>query len=471
MHSEFRLLLSVALLNVIANGWAADMANEAKATTCDVCVVGGGSSGYGAALAAARAGSKVVLIEKLSRLGGTSTSAFVANWEPGPGEAFAGELYQRLAVIEGAVAIAARVHSYKPNEPYGMAYGVPGSPLTYPDSLKRAGLPESRQCSVVMRPEALADMMQMLLKEAGVAVLLGTSFETAESGEGTVRAIRTINGKGERGRIEAKVFIDATGGGHLCRAIGCEAMLGVDARSRFDEPSAPEKPAEFLNAISLCYRIRKGANAKRQPAPEKAVPFPKTGFISGVSEEELIVNPLPLVEGMMLIQKGYVATLAVARERVLAHWHWLQGYPQFKDYELVDIAPMLGIREGHRIVTEYILTEQDVRTGLKTSPHKDLVAVADHALDIHGGSHGAKELKEAYGIPYRCLIPKGWANLLIAGRGAGFSHIAASSCRLSRTMMALGHAAGLAAAGAAREGKDVRAVDVGKMQPQLGVKP
>jgi glycine/D-amino acid oxidase-like deaminating enzyme len=460
----------MALVGSVKMGWTGDVATEGQTMTCDVCVVGGGSGGFGAALAAARTGAKVVLIEKLSRLGGTSTSALVSNWEPGPGEAFAEEIYQRLSAVDGAVAIAARVHSYKPNEPYGLAYGVQGSKLTFADTLKRAGLPENRQASVVMRPDALADAMLALLKEAGVTVLVETSFAQAETGEGRVRAVRTVDAEGRRGRIEAKVFIDATGGAHLCRAVSCETMLGVEARSRFDEPSAPEKPAEFLNAISLCYRIRKLAAARRQPAPGKAVPFPKTAFVCGVGEDELIVNPLPLVEGMMLIREGYDATLAVARERVRAHWHWLQGHPHFRDYELVDLAPLLGIRESYRVVTEHILTERDVRTGVKASPHKDLVAVADHALDIHGGGHGAKELKEPYGIPYRCLVPKGWRNLLVAGRCAGFSHIAASSCRLNRTMMALGHAAGLAAAQAARDGRDVREVDVSKMQEDLGLK-
>ena len=120
---------------------------------------------------------------------------------------------------------------------------------------------------------------------------------------------------------------------------------------------------------------------------------------------------------------------------------------------------MLGIRESYRVVTDYILTEQDVRDGLAGQSHPDLVAVADHALDIHGGSQGAKELKGPYGIPYRCLIPGNADNLLVACRGAGFSHIAASSCRLSRTIMALGHAAGRAAAWAAEKDGDVRRID------------
>jgi hypothetical protein len=73
----------------------------------------------------------------------------------------------------------------------------------------------------------------------------------------------------------------------------------------------------------------------------------------------------------------------------------------------------------------------------------------------------------AYGIPFRCLVPRGWENLLVAGRCAGFSHIAASSCRLSRTMMALGEAAGLAAATMAAQNKSALEIPAGHLQSQL----
>lgn len=72
--------------------------------------------------------------------------------------------------------------------------------------------------------------------------------------------------------------------------------------------------------------------------------------------------------------------------------------------------------------------------------------LADHAIDVHGEGGGATELEEPYGIPYDCLLPQEYDNLIVACRGAGFSHIAASSCRLSRTMIGLCHAAGLATA-------------------------
>jgi len=154
---------------------------------------------------------------------------------------------------------------------------------------------------------------------------------------------------------------------------------------------------------------------------------------------------------------------------VRRHWHCLQRIPTFSQYEFHSYAPMLGIRESYRLVAEYVLTQHDLMATLAKQTHPDIIAVADHAMDVHGGGsrHVGGELKGPYGIPYRCLIPKGMTNLLAACRGAGFSHIAASSCRLNRTMTGIGHAAGLAAAQAAREDIAVTDVDVKKIQDQL----
>jgi hypothetical protein len=466
LKMRYRYLPALVVLLLAAS--LSPAAGESEQITCDVCVVGGGSGGYGAALAAARAGAKVILVEKQPILGGTSTSAFVTNWEPGPGCSFSRELYEHLKAAPQAVAIAPRVHRYKSSEPYGLSYGTPKSDLTYDDTLRRAGA--GRKCSVVMKPDALARAMAAILKKAGVRILFKTTFKTAETSRRTVRSIRMMGPDGRLRTIVARVFIDSTGGAHLCRAIGCEIMLGSDPRSRFNEPSAPEKGARVLNAISLCYRIQKAPEPKRAEVPVGEVgSFAKTAFISGVSDRELIVNPLGLVPGSVLVDKGYPYTMALARRRAGAHWRWLQGYPYFKQYELKDIAPRLGIRESYRTVTEYVLTQQDLATGLAGQKHTDIIAIADHPMDTHGRGGGLRNVRAAYGVPYRCLIPKGFANLLVACRGAGFSHIAASSCRLSRTMIALGHAAGVAAAEAARNGKNVRKIDIPRLVRSMGV--
>ncbi|MDZ7619380.1 MAG: FAD-dependent oxidoreductase, partial [Patescibacteria group bacterium] len=151
-----------------------------------------------------------------------------------------------------------------------------------------------------------------------------------------------------------------------------------------------------------------------------------------------------------------------------AHWRWLQEIPEFQGYELAEIAPMLGIREGHRVVTRYVLSEHDIRAGLPGQQHPDIIAVADHPCDIHGAGGGIGHVKTAYGVPYRCLIPAGeWQNLLVACRGSGFSKIAASSVRLQRTMIQLGHAAGMAAAMAVKDERSVDQIDVDALVRRL----
>ena len=155
---------------------------------------------------------------------------------------------------------------------------------------------------------------------------------------------------------------------------------------------------------------------------------------------------------------------------MLAHWHYLQtriDFPEFKRYTISWIAPSLGVRETARVVGEYILTEHEILKGISRQTDPDIITLADHAMDRHGEGGGCIELREPYGVPYRCLLPKGIDNLLVACRGASFSSIAASSCRLSRTMMALGHAAGVAAALAKENGVALRAVPAEALRETL----
>jgi hypothetical protein len=133
---------------------------------------------------------------------------------------------------------------------------------------------------------------------------------------------------------------------------------------------------------------------------------------------------------------------------VRAHWHDIQTRcAEFRGYRLDSIAPVLGVRETKRVTGEFVLTQNDLDAGISGQKHADIICLADHPCDTHGGHNkGIKPLREPYGVPLRCLIPRGTRNLLITCRAASFSSIAASSCRLSRTMMQLGQAAGTAVA-------------------------
>ncbi|MEW6355282.1 MAG: FAD-dependent oxidoreductase [Planctomycetota bacterium] len=436
----------------------------------DVCVLGGGSGGIGAALAASRYGASVVLVERMGRLGGTSTNAYVCNWEPGPGDAFAREMYDRLQQMN-AVTI---VSDHNPDRSKGrFGLWLPTAGARYEDTLRRWGRPRTDWRAIVFDPNALARVALELLEETGKCrVLLNTTYQEAHAEGNRVLSIKARPDDGTEYDIHAKVFIDCTGGVHLCRDIGCETMLGPEPASKFNEPSAPEQPDKTLNAISLCYRIRESENPKQAIEPNPPVEtWPRSAHVSGLPNGDRIVNTLALLPGWTVFDMGYEKAMDEAKRRAQAHWRWLQGHDAFSGYEFDSFAPTLGIRESHRVVGEYVLTQHDLLAGLPKQTHRDVIAVADHAMDVHGegGRRVHGELKAPYGIPYRCLIPMGWTNLLAACRGASFSHIAASSCRLSRTIIALGHAAGLAAATAAKEGITVGAVDVRTLQRELGM--
>ncbi len=131
------------------------------------------------------------------------------------------------------------------------------------------------------------------------------------------------------------------------------------------------------------------------------------------------------------------------------------AFPEFQSFQVTWVAPGLGVREGPRLVGRYVLTEHDLISGLSGQTHDDIITIADHARDTHGadtGRAGTGEVKEPYGVPFRTLLPTEFHNLAVSCRGASFSSIAASSCRLSRTMMQLGQAAGTAAALAVKQG-------------------
>ena len=462
MYSQIFMLSIIASVAGAAEAFPTDL-------TTDVCVVGGGSGGIGAAVAAARGGADVILIEKQNRLGGTSTLGYVCNWEPGPGDELAKEIFDRLSKVPNAVAVTTLRNAYSAKAPYGLH--MPDPAAAYEQSLKRAGLPGARRHSVVFEPEAFHNVVSAMLKETGrCRVMLQTEFVKAEADGPRVAGITAKSAGGELYRIRARTFIDSTGNAALCRALGCKTMLGADAKSVFGERSAPDQPAETLNAISLCYRIRRSANPVRQAAPDPpASGWVKSAFVVGLPGGDFIVNPLALLPGDWFVGKGYDAAMAEARRRVQAHWNWLQGFPAFAEYEFESFAPMLGIRESWRVAGECVLTQQDLDDGLAKQTHPDIIAIADHAFDVHGeGSravHG--ELAGPYGIPFRCLVPKGMENLLVASRCASFSHIAASSCRLSRTVLALGRAAGTAAAMAKESGQPVAGVDGAKLRARL----
>jgi len=441
--------------------------------TADVAVIGGGSAGFAAAWSAAHLGSSVVLVEKAPMLGGTSTYAGVNNWEPGMGgTGVPYRVYQKLTKIPNAAGVYVfdrHCMWRKPSEPYTFPGGVlkVDPSLPYAKSLLRHGPGMGNEAwfranchGVIFEPDALARVMDGMLRETGrCTTLTNTAFAQAEQTNGPLRSVVLADGR----RLRAKVFVDATDG-VLCRQLGCELMFGRDARAAFDEPGAPAEPLPQLNGATLMFRVTPTSTPAVEPLtadiPTKSWwgGFPYV-FATTYPNGDLGLNMLPTMKGQEAVALGPDAAYAECRRRVLAEWHWLQtSYAEFRNYRLLSIAPVLAYRETRRVRGEYVLTQHDLIAGLSKQTHPDLIAIADHPMDNHGGGGPSGELREEYGIPYRCLLPRGTENVLVAGRAASFSAIAASSCRLSRTMMQLGEAAGVAAHLAVTRGTPLRAV-------------
>ncbi|MBM3858880.1 MAG: FAD-dependent oxidoreductase [Verrucomicrobia bacterium] len=451
---------------------------------CDVAVIGGGSGGFGAALAAARLGLDVVLVEKGDCLGGTSTRGGVNCWEMGAGgTGIPFDLYKELKKIPKAIAIYTPGRHMSTFDPKREMLRFPGGENVidpsrrYYDTLWRhiprgqtntAAYRRERWHGLPFEPEAMAKTMRAMLDATGhCRVLLNTAFVSADAGEGRVRSVQLSNGN----KLRARYFIDGTGDGLLCVAAGCQVMTGQEPRDRFNEPTAPTNATARVNGVTLIYRV---TPVKEHRAEGAAVPcwwrksFP-VACVNHYPNGDLSLNMLPTMEGEEFMRLGYDAALAECQKRVRAHWHHFQNYAEeFRRFRLTWVAPALGVRETRRIVGEYVLTENDLYAGLSGQKHSDIVCLADHMMDTHGGhSKHRGELTEPYGVPYRCLVPKGFRNLLVASRASSFSSLAASSCRLSRTMMQLGQAAGTAAALAKELNVDLTAVPADRLRDAL----
>jgi hypothetical protein len=463
--------------------------------TYDLCVIGGGSGGFAAAFAAARRGRSVILIEKADCLGGNAVRSGVNTWEMGIGGTdIPRELHERMAAHPDAVGIySIDRHCCWPHRndpPFPGGESIIDPTRTYADSLRRYGtfglIEDAERIreqwhGVTFEPEVCAAEQLAMLEETGHCdIQLNRRFvEGISTSEGVLSSV-TIESGGKRIQVRARFFVDATADVLVCRSMGCAMMQGREAVSTFGEESAPRvADPDGVNAATLVYRV----SQHEGPAiPSLKVDadcwfrdiWPVASFTQ-VPNDDRIVNMLPTMEGDALLAylrkepEGYKEAYEECTRRIHGHWQHIQReYPEFRSYRLQWIAPSLGIRESRRVVGEYVLRESDVINGLPAQNHSDIVAIADHALDTHGRhSKGCGELAQPYGVPFRCLVPRGWDNLLVACRGASFSHIAASSCRLSRTMMALGHAAGLAIDQALKDGTRWKDLDFDRLRSAL----
>lgn len=386
----------------------------------DVAVIGGGIAGVSAACAAARSGAKVVLVERFAVTGGMLTTGGVAN--------FCGQLSGQGEVFEQILSDL-------------RAFGA--------------------LSKTIFHYEILAVVLQELLLRRGVKMLLHTRFVDVHLADGRIEEC-IVCGKSGPEAVRAEQFVDCTGDGDVARAAGFEVVKGRLA----DGLQLPMSLMCFVRHVAPGGEIEGQLPDGWLKPVKQREDLPMTSIWPDGPRSNALKIKVPMFDAT----NAESLTMAEirARRRMLEVLDYYQRSER-KPWRLDHCSPIIGIREGCRVVGDYVLNVDDLRAGRE---FEDAVARGTFCLDGHKPDDDKRTyiLPESernvppYQIPLRSLIAKDGRNLMMAGRCFSADQLALSSARVSTTCSMLGQAAGVAAAMCAERGCDVRSLEPGAVR-------
>lgn len=442
----------------------------------DVVVCGGGPAGVCAALAAARQGARVCLLEQHGFAGGAATAAGVngiGGWQYDlDGSPLVRglplEIMARVAALGGADAVWVR----------RLAQPRPGGP-----DYRDGGL----GCYWIQtHPECLKLALDELLVEAGVEFYYHAAAVRPLLAGNRVLGV-CMESKSGREAVLADVVVDATGDGDIAARAGAESALGRPG-DHACQPMTLIYTAANAAVRDMNYRAgadESGADPLARNRYEGAVRLARERGEITLNPNDIFCAATPVVPSEPGIRSvnftrvqrhSAVDAAELTRAEVLGRRQVHEAVAFMRRYVhgcenavLVHTAPHIGIRESRRILGDHLLTGDEILAG---TAFPDSVARGIYLLDIHNPSEIGKPsmlrlLDQPYGIPYRCLLPRGLDGLLTAGRCISGDATALASYRIMSHCMALGQAAGTAAALAARAGISPRALDAMRLRRAL----
>src|SRR5215831_3468207 len=386
----------------------------------DVFIAGGGLAGVCAALSAARNGSKVVVVQDRSRLGGNSSSEVKMH------------------------VVGANSHRSRPG-------------------WREGGLIEElRLDDAVNNPQRCWELWDLLLydklvSEPNITLLLETVLYAVDVKNGRIQRVLARCDKSEHlYRITAPIYLDCTGDSRLGLEAGAEFRTGRETRSEFNESLAPPQADQETLGSSILF------TSKLHHSP---MPFVPPKWARKVTKEHLRfrnVGPENWEYGYWWIEWGGDKDTIRDNERirfellsiVTGVWDYIKNsgeFPESAQWAMDWVGMMPGKRGSRRLTGDVVLTQADLMRGA----WDDAVAMGGWPMDDHppGGfdrpdlpPNTVLRTPETYDIPLRALYSRNITNLMMAGRNISASHVAFTSARVMATCSVIGQATGTAAA-------------------------
>lgn len=415
----------------------------------NVIVVGGGPAGCTAAAAAAREGAKTLLIEATGALGGMGTSGLVQAWCP---------FTDKESIIYG-----------------GLAERILKACI--------AGMPHVAENHYDWTPidhELLKRLYDDMVTKHGAEVLFNSFLAAVDSkSNGAVDAL-IVSNKAGLSAYKADIYVDCTGDADMAAWAGAEFQKGSES----GELQAATHCFVLANVDEYGYRYGVRLHGGNPDSPIGAIL--EEGKYPEITDKH--INDKPVGPGAVGFNAGHIwdvdntqpetVSAALMQGRKIAHAFQqalAEHHPAFANAWLASTGSLMGIRETRRIVGDYVLTADDYDA--RRSFH-DEICRNSYYLDVHcrpDDPHRKKKEKsgrmglgESHGIPYRCLTPRDLSNVLVAGRSISTDRAINGSTRVMPVCLAMGEAAGIAAAMAANgDVPDARSVDTALLRERL----
>lgn len=435
------------------------------AAEADVLVIGGGPSGIGSAIAAARKGAKTVLVERYGFLGGNATASLVGPFmtsysDDGNTQLIRGifdELVRRMETMDGAI---------------------------HPENVRNlsahAGYRKHGHDHVTpFDPEVMKLVTMEMMEEAGVRLFLHTFLVDVIVENNKVIGVLVASKSGLQ-IIKAKLVVDCSADGDVAYRAGVPMKTGrisdgltqpmtlffrmgnIDDHviDEYREQHPEEGDRLFAGIIDAARERGEWTVARDKVAMYKSTQNGVWRF--NITRIQMLdgTNVEDLTRAELLGRRQVFQLVQFFRKHL----------PGFENAILIDTAAQVGVRETRRITGEYELTLQDL---IEPTAFPDVIALCGYPVDIHnpvghdGGCTDEFPTANAYEIPYRSLVPIGITNLLVAGRCISATHEALSAVRVMPPCFAMGQAAGISAAICVEQNIMPRDVNTSLLQKEL----